>query len=125
MTASFSFGFDVPGDLELTSDRTGLVMSTGVRLMLEQVRSALGTARGSWFYDLARGFPYNEILGVIPDLTLIRMLFANWLQSEFDFISSVDEVRLDYDSEKRSLRIQWEATTETGEYLNDSIGVDL
>lgn len=111
--------FNIAGDIQLTDDETDILTVSGVRLIRERLRVAIGTARGTWRYDVSKGFPYQEILATRPDSNRIQLLFSTWLASQAGIVS-VDRVVVSF--VERLCRIDFSATTDAGS-LSDSIGL--
>jgi hypothetical protein len=111
--------FNIAGDVQLNDDETDILTVSGVRLIRERLRVAIGTALGTWRYDATKGFPYQEILAARPDSRRIQLIFSVWLAEQAGIVS-VDSVTVSF--VERLCRIDFSATTDAGS-LSDSIGL--
>jgi hypothetical protein len=84
--------FNIPGDIALKSDGTGLAFAENAERLRNRIRVGFGTPIGTWVYDQASGFNIQSIWGAKEkDLEYIRATVWEYLEV-FPEVRSVDEV---------------------------------
>ena len=69
---------------------------------------------GEWFLDTKDGIPYLEyVLVKSPNLLHIRQIFTEAME-KVDGVKRVEEMNLAFDVKNRSLRVDYEASTDYG-----------
>jgi len=106
--------FEVPGDLQLNSDRTDVLMVQGIDEIAAAVDTALQIFQGTWRYDLAAGLPPQTTLYSKPaDADLWRA--AVWERiAGVAGIERPTSVQVSYDRPSRALQVNWSAKTVAG-----------
>jgi hypothetical protein len=51
-------GISIPGDLEISDDRKSFVLTRGVPRLVQRINAGLQNPRGTWRWDLSKGFPW-------------------------------------------------------------------
>lgn len=114
--------FDVPGDLELLPDHSGLALTQGPTLARDRLRVLCATAKTVWRYDQDKGLPWRDILAARPDTRAIEVIMVQWLMS-LGFIRNVLEIQADFDRDTRTIAITFKAQTDDGETVSDAVGL--
>lgn len=112
--------YDVPGDLQLSSDRKSLVWATDGACSEQRLTTGSLTGRGSWEFDRRKGFPYLEILDKASTPEYQRLLVVQWLLS-FDFVTEVREVKIVRDASVRSMQIFWTVDTDSKAVVSNTL----
>jgi hypothetical protein len=107
-------GAQIPGDLGLAADLKTFVFASGPELTRDRLYVSLGMAEGTYRFNLDEGFPYDQIFDLRGgEIQQIQSVFVRWLL-DFDFITAVDEVAVEYDSTTRLYTIAFRATSRYG-----------
>ena len=111
----------MPHDLAMNMATGDLVLRDGDVLLIDNVervaQQILITLRfwlGEWFLDTKDGIPYLEyVLVKSPNLLHIRQIFTEAME-KVDGVKRVEEMNLAFDVKNRSLRVDYEASTDYG-----------
>ena len=110
---SYDLAMDMTsGDLVL---REGDVLLTdNAERVAQQILITLRFWLGEWFLDTKDGIPYLEyVLVKSPNLLHIRQIFTEAME-KVDGVKRVEEMNLAFDVKNRSLRVDYEASTDYG-----------
>lgn len=100
------------GDLVL-HDGDVLLIDNAERVA-QQILITLRFWLGEWFLDTKDGIPYLEyVLVKSPNLLHIRQIFTEAME-KVDGVKRVEEMNLVFDVKNRSLRVDYEASTDYG-----------
>lgn len=100
------------GDLVL-HDGDVLLIDNAERVA-QQILITLRFWLGEWFLDTKDGIPYLEyVLVKSPNLLHIRQIFTEAME-KVDGVKRVEEMNLTFDVKNRSLRVDYEASTDYG-----------
>lgn len=100
------------GDLVL-HDGDVLLIDNAERVA-QQILITLRFWLGEWFLDTKDGIPYLEyVLVKSPNLLHIRQIFTETME-KVDGVKRVEEMNLTFDVKNRSLRVDYEASTDYG-----------
>ena len=100
------------GDLVL-HDGDVLLIDNAERVA-QQILITLRFWLGEWFLDTKDGIPYLEyVLVKSPNLLHIRQIFTEAME-KVDGVKRVEEMNLAFDVKNRSLRVDYEASTDYG-----------
>ncbi len=125
-------GFQIPGDLALSADKTQFLVVSGAALADMQIRRGLEVWKGSWVYDPAKGLPMlQELAAKNPDLRVVSQIFREFFLS-CGGVQSVESVSCELISTpdangnpERALQVSFSITAEDGETLTESLAVEL
>lgn len=109
--------FDVPGDLDLKPDGTGLLFVSGLQRLRQRLVIGLGFPVGSWAFDEAVGFPTENILER-PSTEIAQHHFAKWLSAQPE-ITDVVNVTVSLDRASREFRFEFHVKTVWGDEIKD------
>lgn len=109
-------GFDVAGDLALSSDGRRLLWWQGAEEVAHRVRVKLQIFRGIWHYDQRIGIRYRDAIFEKPSSIGVALLRAEVWRTliETNGIVSVQYVRIGYDRQTRTATCVWRAMTDVG-----------
>jgi len=114
-------GFQVAGDLALSSDKTQLLLVRGAQMALQQIRLGAQIWQGTVKSDPDAGLPMlGTILVKGPDLRVITQIFRTFLLDTAGMVS-VDELNVSLDRTARQLSVTFKVTCEDGENATDTI----
>ena len=100
------------GDLVL-HDGDVLLIDNAERVA-QQILITLRFWLGEWFLDTKDGIPYLEyVLVKSPNLLHIRQIFTEAME-KVDGVKRVEEMNLAFDVKNRSLRVDYEVSTDYG-----------
>lgn len=108
-------------DLAMDMTSSDLVLREGDVLLIDnaervaqQILITLRFWLGEWFLDTKDGIPYLEyVLVKSPNLLHIRQIFTEAME-KVDGVKRVEEMNLAFDVKNRSLRVDYEASTDYG-----------
>ena len=108
-------------DLAMDMTSSDLVLREGDVLLIDnaervaqQILITLRFWLGEWFLDTKDGIPYLEyVLVKSPNLLYIRQIFTEAME-KVDGVKRVEEMNLAFDVKNRSLRVDYEASTDYG-----------
>lgn len=108
-------------DLAMDMTSSDLVLREGDVLLIDnaervaqQILITLRFWLGEWFLDTKDGIPYLEyVLVKSPNLLHIRQIFTEAME-KVDGVKRVEEMNLAFDAKNRSLRVDYEASTDYG-----------
>jgi len=111
----------MPHDLAMDMATGDLVLHDGDVLLIDnaervaqQILITLRFWLGEWFLDMKDGIPYLEyVLVKSPNLLHIRQIFTEAME-KVDGVKRVEEMNLAFDVKNRSLRVDYEASTDYG-----------
>lgn len=111
----------MPHDLAMDMATGDLVLHDGDVLIIDnaervaqQILITLRFWLGEWFLDTKDGIPYLEyVLVKSPNLLHIRQIFTEAME-KVDGVKRVEEMNLAFDVKNRSLRVDYEASTDYG-----------
>lgn len=111
----------MPHDLAMDMATGDLVLHDGDVLLIDnaervaqQILITLRFWLGEWFLDTKDGIPYLEyVLVKSPNLLHIRQIFTEAME-KVDGVKRVEEMNLAFDVKNRSLRVDYEASTDYG-----------
>jgi hypothetical protein len=111
----------MPYDLAMDMATGDLVLHDGDVLLIDnaervaqQILITLRFWLGEWFLDTKDGIPYLEyVLVKSPNLLHIRQIFTEAME-KVDGVKRVEEMNLAFDVKNRSLRVDYEASTDYG-----------
>ena len=111
----------MPYDLAMDMATGDLVLRDGDVLLIDnaervaqQILITLRFWLGEWFLDTKDGIPYLEyVLVKSPNLLHIRQIFTEAME-KVDGVKRVEEMNLAFDVKNRSLRVDYEASTDYG-----------
>lgn len=111
----------MPHDLAMNMATGDLVLRDGDVLLIDnaervaqQILITLRFWLGEWFLDTKDGIPYLEyVLVKSPNLLHIRQIFTEAME-KVDGVKRVEEMNLAFDVKNRSLRVDYEASTDYG-----------
>lgn len=111
----------MPYDLAMDMTSGDLVLRDGDVLLVDnaervaqQILITLRFWLGEWFLDTKDGIPYLEyVLVKSPNLLHIRQIFTEAME-KVDGVKRVEEMNLVFDVKNRSLRVDYEASTDYG-----------
>ena len=111
----------MPHDLAMDMATGDLVLREGDVLLIDnaervaqQILITLRFWLGEWFLDTKDGIPYLEyVLVKSPNLLHIRQIFTEAME-KVDGVKRVEEMNLTFDVKNRSLRVDYEASTDYG-----------
>ena len=111
----------MPYDLAMDMTSGDLVLREGDVLLIDnaervaqQILITLRFWLGEWFLDTKDGIPYLEyVLVKSPNLLHIRQIFTEAME-KVDGVKRVEEMNLAFDVKNRSLRVDYEASTDYG-----------
>lgn len=111
----------MPYDLAMDMTSGDLVLRDGDVLLIDnaervaqQILITLRFWLGEWFLDTKDGIPYLEyVLVKSPNLLHIRQIFTEAME-KVDGVKRVEEMNLAFDVKNRSLRVDYEASTDYG-----------
>ena len=111
----------MPHDLAMDMATGDLVLHDGDVLLIDnaervaqQILITLRFWLGEWFLDTKDGIPYLEyVLVKLPNLLHIRQIFTEAME-KVDGVKRVEEMNLAFDVKNRSLRVDYEASTDYG-----------
>lgn len=111
-------------DLDFTDDGD-LAFVSGVDAVAQEIKFALQLFREEWFLNPDAGFPWlQEVLGFKWDQTRLRGLFLEVIEG-VESVKSVDRLALEFNETTRKLTVDYGITTEFGETLETTVGLDL
>lgn len=106
---------DTDGDVLI--ENGDLVLVDGLAAIGQHVAMRLRSYKGEWFLDQNAGVPYfQEILEKGTPEARIRSILQRIIL-DTEGITSVDSMDLDYDAAARTLVVDFQATTVSGETL--------
>jgi hypothetical protein len=109
-------------DLVLT--RGDLTLVSGVPAIRQAVEFAMRSFRGEWFLDTSAGVPYfQQVLVKGANINALKATFSAAVLA-VPGIASVPTMALAYNGTTRTLRIEWSATTDTGEITTGVVNLD-
>ena len=111
----------MPHDLAMDMATGDLVLRDGDILLIDnaervaqQILITLRFWLDEWFLDAKDGIPYLEyVLVKSPNLLHIRQIFTEAME-KVDGVKRVEEMNLAFDVKNRSLRVDYEASTDYG-----------
>lgn len=111
----------MPHDLAMDMATGDLVLHDGDVMLIDnaeriaqQILITLRFWLGEWFLDTKDGIPYLEyVLVKSPNLLHIRQIFTEAME-KVDGVKRVEEMNLAFDVKNRSLRVDYEASTDYG-----------
>ena len=111
----------MPHDLAMDMATGDLVLRDGDILLIDnaervaqQILITLRFWLGEWFLDTKDGIPYLEyVLVKSPNLLHIRQIFTEAME-KVDGVKRVEEMNLAFDVKNRSLRVDYEVSTDYG-----------
>lgn len=111
----------MPHDLAMDMATGDLVLRDGDVLLIDnaervaqQILITLRLWLGEWFLDTKDGIPYLEyVLVKSPNLLHIRQIFTEAME-KVDGVKRVEEMNLAFDVKNRSLRVDYEVSTDYG-----------
>lgn len=111
----------MPHDLAMDMATGDLVLRDGDVLLIDnaervaqQILITLRFWLGEWFLDTKDGIPYLEyVLVKSPNLLHIRQIFTEAME-KVDGVKRVEEMNLAFDVKNRSLRVDYEVSTDYG-----------
>lgn len=111
----------MPHDLAMNMATGDLVLRDGDVLLIDnaervaqQILITLRFWLGEWFLDTKDGIPYLEyVLVKSTNLLHIRQIFTEAME-KVDGVKRVEEMNLAFDVKNRSLRVDYEASTDYG-----------
>ena len=111
----------MPHDLAMNMATGDLVLRDGDVLLIDnaervaqQILITLRFWLGEWFLDTKDGIPYLEyVLVKSPNLLHIRQIFTEAME-KVDGVKRVEEMNLAFDVKNRSLRVDYEVSTDYG-----------
>lgn len=111
----------MPHDLAMDMATGDLVLHDGDVLLIDnaervaqQILITLRFWLGEWFLDTKDGIPYLEyVLVKSPNLLHIRQIFMEAME-KVDGVKRVEEMNLAFDVKNRSLRVDYEVSTDYG-----------
>lgn len=111
----------MPYDLAMDMTSGDLVLRDGDILLIDnaervaqQILITLRFWLGEWFLDTKDGILYLEyVLVKSPNLLHIRQIFTEAME-KVDGVKRVEEMNLAFDVKNRSLRVDYEASTDYG-----------
>lgn len=111
----------MPYDLAMDMTSGDLVLREGDILLIDnaervaqQILITLRFWLGEWFLNTKDGVPYLEyVLVKSPNLLHIRQIFTEAME-KVDGVKRVEEMNLAFDVKNRSLRVDYEASTDYG-----------
>jgi len=109
-------GFDVSGDIALSSDERHLLLAQGPTEIVDRIRVGLETLAGTWAYDLRVGVRYWDQIFEKPasvGLALLRSEITRIVR-ETPGVVSVGRVAVSFDRATRTASVAWSAQTDAG-----------
>lgn len=106
------FTMDETGDVVVANNE--IMLTTGSRLIQQQVQNVLQTNLREWFFDWNEGIDYHNIIGKGITAELIRYEIERGL-TQVDSTFAVTEFSCDIDSANRKVTVDFQAVTGTGE----------
>lgn len=111
----------MPHDLAMDMTTGDLALRDGDVLLIDnaervaqQILITLRFWLGEWFLDVQDGIPYLDyVLVKSPNLLHIRQIFTEAME-KVDGVKRVEEMNLAFDVKNRSLRVDYEASTDYG-----------
>ena len=120
-----SSGFQVAGDLALSDDGRELLIVTGAKMALQQIRAGAEIWQGSVQWDPFAGLPMlQSILVKGPDLRVITQVFRQFLLDTAGVVT-VDRLDVTFARAERRLDVSFQVTCEDGEVASDVLGFAL
>lgn len=118
-------GFDVAGDLELSTDETQLILIAGARMVEQQIRVGSKIWQGYYRYDGSAGLPMLEsVLIKGADLRVVTQVFREWLAG-ISGVTRVNSCVCTLDREARQLTVRFSVSCEDGSTLADEISFEV
>lgn len=118
-------GFQVAGDLALSADGTELLMTSGSKMVEQQIRTGSQIWKGYYRYDETVGLPMLEsVLVKGADPRVVTQVFREWLAG----ISGVTEVTscvCALDRVARQLTVTFAVKCADGSTLGDEIAFEV
>ena len=103
---------DQNGDLALSGG--DLVLITGAEEVAQRIRIRLRLFLGEWFLAPEEGMPYwQRILGHRITRPALLSIFRQAIQ-DTEGVASIESLSADVDGARRSVRISFRVTTDTG-----------
>lgn len=106
----------VTGDLSVSTGRAAIV--DGPALTAQTLRLRLSLAKGTWFLDLERGIPYDQILDKVSSLSPIDAVFRAAITG-CPGVKAIRSLSLSQDSARR-LSVGFEVVDVTGTVITDA-----
>lgn len=107
------------GDLDVSGGT--LHLTSGTEAIEQSIKIRLQFFKGEWFLDPTAGVDYfGEVLVKNPDTNAVAALFRAKIL-ETPGVASVDSLKLDYDSQARTLSITFTGTDDTGALLQGTV----
>ncbi|MCP4482083.1 MAG: hypothetical protein GY817_04690 [bacterium] len=101
-------------DNDLVFENNKLVLVDGVIEIEQRLRRNLQTYQGECFLNLNLGFPYFQyIFGKLNNLTVVGDIIKDVILQTNGIIELLT-FTIDYDNEKRKVKISFSATTSSG-----------
>ena len=111
----------VIGDLELSADGREILLTSGARMALQQIRTGAMIWTGTIDWDPDAGLPMlGTILAKGPDFRVVTQIFRGFMLAT-PGVLSVDELTVDLDRASRHLVVRFRATCEDGESIHDEV----
>lgn len=105
------------GDLVFNRD---LELNDEIEELRQRIKTALSINKSEWFLDLSLGIPWIKLMRQRGQQERLKREIAKKIGS-FDEIESVEKLELNYDRTSRSLKIDFEVRTETGQFISEEI----
>jgi hypothetical protein len=119
--SGFNRGFDVVGDLALTSDGRDIQLVWGAKKVLQRIRTRAQIFKGSWRYDRQLGMPYfQEILVAGANLELVRRRFQEMLIGTAG-VTTIQALTLRIDRSSGTLLVEFSVVCDSGELISDTL----
>lgn len=113
------------GDLDITGGTWTFI--AGLEAVRQAIRIRLLTVRGEWFLDASLGTPWlTEIFKKTPNIPALQSVFRSRILGT-PGVKSVDRITLTFNRQARTLRVDFAATCDFGEFdpavLTDSVEI--
>jgi hypothetical protein len=116
-----AIGFQVPGDLALSSDGRELLITSGAAMAQQQILVGAAIWQGSLAWDPESGLPmFDQIIVKGPDFRVLRSIFRDFLLGCAG-VTDVDTLTIALDRAARRLDVTFAVRCESGESIRDTL----
>lgn len=104
---------------DLVIERGDIALVEGIDAIRQDVSTRLQFFKGEWFLDTRIGVPYYQsILIKNPNFTQVRFLLQQTVTTT-PGVNTIDRFDMSFDSTKRSLSVDFSASTTEGQLIFD------